>query len=151
MGDALAPLRAAGSEQAAREWLARGRVRATRQRLILAQLLVGDGTDRHVSAETLRAAAQAEGESVSLATVYNALRRFAAEGLLREIRMHSGRSMFDTRVDDHAHFVWIGSGQIEDVPGRTVSVRQIPPPPAGAQIAGVDVMIRLDGSPPRGS
>lgn len=150
MADALAPLAATGSVQAAREWLARGRVRATRQRLILARLLVGDGVDRHVSAEMLRVAAGAEGESVALATVYNALRRFAAEGLLREIRMHSGRSMFDTRVDDHAHFFWTGSGQIEDVPGRPVSVRRIPAPPPGAHIAGVDVMIRLDGAPPRG-
>ena len=37
-------------------WLARGGLRPTRQRLALADLLVGDGQDRHVTAEGLYAA-----------------------------------------------------------------------------------------------
>ncbi|MFW5880977.1 MAG: transcriptional repressor, partial [Roseicyclus sp.] len=45
-----------------RNWLKRGDLRPTRQRLTLAALLVGDGQDRHVTAETLYAASCATGE-----------------------------------------------------------------------------------------
>jgi hypothetical protein len=61
----------------ATDWLARGGLRPTRQRLALARLLVGDGQDRHVTAESLFALTGGAGEKVSLATVYNTLRAFA--------------------------------------------------------------------------
>ena len=51
------------------KWLSTGGVRPTRQRVALASLLVGDGKNRHVTAESLFAAAQDTGEQVSLATV----------------------------------------------------------------------------------
>jgi Fur family iron response transcriptional regulator len=57
-------------------WLASAGLRPTRQRVALASLLVGDGMDRHVTAESLFAAARSAGEAVSLATVYNTLRAF---------------------------------------------------------------------------
>jgi Fur family iron response transcriptional regulator len=53
------------------EWLKVGGLRPTRQRLALAELLVGDGMNRHVTAESLYALASEAGEKVSLATVYN--------------------------------------------------------------------------------
>ena len=52
------------------KWLAQADLRPTRQRLSLATLLVGDGQDRHVTAEGLHASSVAAGEKVSLATVY---------------------------------------------------------------------------------
>jgi Fur family iron response transcriptional regulator len=63
-------------EERGRDWLGRAGLRPTRQRLSLAALLVGDGADRHVTAESLFAAAEGVGEPVSLATVYNTLRAF---------------------------------------------------------------------------
>ncbi len=68
-------------------WLQGAGLRPTRQRLALATLMVGDGRDRHVTAESLHQAAQAAGEPVSLATVYNTLRAFCAAGLVSEIAM----------------------------------------------------------------
>ena len=62
-------------------WLAKGNLRPTRQRLALATLLVGDGENRHVTAESLYALCAASGEKVSLATVYNTLRAFARPSL----------------------------------------------------------------------
>ena len=35
------------------KWLAKGALRATQQRMILAQHLIGDGNNRHVTAESL--------------------------------------------------------------------------------------------------
>ena len=66
-------------------WLASGGLRPTRQRLALAALLVGDGEDRHVTAEGLYAAAAGTADKVSLATVYNTLRAFCSAGLMQEV------------------------------------------------------------------
>ncbi len=65
-------------------WLAGAGLRPTRQRVALATLLVGDGQNRHITAESLFAAAAAAGEKVSLATVYNTLRAFCEGGLVQE-------------------------------------------------------------------
>jgi Fur family iron response transcriptional regulator len=124
-------------------WLATGGLRPTRQRLSLAALLVGDGQDRHVTAESLYAAAQSTGETVSLATVYNTLGAFCEAGLLREITINGAKSYFDTRLDDHPHFFWEDNGELTDAPGEELEISRLPIPPAGAEISKVDVVIRL--------
>ncbi len=125
------------------EWLARGGLRPTRQRLALATLLVGDGEHRHVTAESLYAwAANAEAR-VSLATVYNTLRAFCAAGLMHEIVVDGSRSYFDTRLDDHPHFYWEDSQRLSDAPGDGVTIGALPEVPEGMDISRVDVVIRL--------
>lgn len=124
-------------------WLARGRLRPTRQRLALAQLLVGDGQDRHVTAEGLYALAAAAGEKVSLATVYNTLRAFCDAGLMNEVVVDGARSYFDTRIDDHPHFYWEDSHSLTDAPAEEISITRLPEAPAGMQVSRVDVVIRL--------
>jgi Fur family iron response transcriptional regulator len=126
-----------------RAWLARGGLRPTRQRAALAALLVGDGRDRHVTAEGLHGAARAAGEPVSLATVYNTLRAFCAAGLVREITVDGARSYFDTNMTDHPHFFWEDSATLSDAPAAELEIRRLPRPPAGAEVAAVDVVIRL--------
>src|SRR5215468_7667431 len=59
-------------------------LRPTRQRIVLAQLLFGQG-DRHLTAEMLHGEAERSGQKVSLATVYNTLNLFAKNGMLREL------------------------------------------------------------------
>lgn len=97
-------------------WLSRAGLRPTRQRLALAALLVGDGNDRHVTAESLYVAARDHGEKVSLATVYNTLRAFCDAGLMTEIFVDGSRSYFDTRLDDHPHFYWEDEAILTDAP-----------------------------------
>ena len=41
------------ANQRATKWLEEANLRPTRQRLCLAEVLVGDGQDKHVTAETL--------------------------------------------------------------------------------------------------
>ena len=125
------------------EWLMAAGLRPTRQRLALAALLVGDGEDRHVTAETLYAAVLAQGEKVSLATVYNTLRTFCDAGLMNEITVDAARSYFDTRVDDHPHFVWEDSQRLTDAPADQLEILRLPAAPPGSTIARVDVVIRL--------
>ncbi len=128
---------------AARRWLGRAGLRPTRQRLALGALLVGDGENRHVTAESLFSAARAAGEPVSLATVYNTLRAFCEAGLLSEITVDGSRSYFDTRIDDHPHFYWEDSHELTDAPTDRLRLQGLPEAPAGTTIARVDVVIRL--------
>ena len=124
-------------------WLASGGLRPTRQRLALAALLVGDGEDRHVTAEGLYAAAAGAAEKVSLATVYNTLRAFCDAGLMNEVVVDGSRSYFDTRLDDHPHFYWEDSGVLTDAPADELQIARLPAVPAGAEMSRVDVVIRL--------
>ncbi|MGL6210338.1 MAG: iron response transcriptional regulator IrrA [Paracoccaceae bacterium] len=124
-------------------WLGLGGLRPTRQRLALASLLVGDGENRHVTAEGLYALAQGAGEKVSLATVYNTLRAFCQAGLMNEVVVDGTRSYFDTRMDDHPHFYWEETHALTDAPADTLAITGLPDAPAGMQVSRVDVVIRL--------
>ena len=133
----------AGAEARAMGWLARGALRPTRQRVGLAVLLIGDGRDRHVTAESLHAAASRSEEPVSLATIYNTLRAFCDAGLMREITVDGARSYFDTNMTDHPHFFWEEDGRLTDAPASELEIRRLPRAPAGAEVSKVDVVIRL--------
>ena len=124
-------------------WLARGGLRPTRQRLVLASLLVGDGHDRHVTAESLFDASRDAGEKVSLATVYNTLRAFSEAGLVQEITVDGTKSYFDTRIDDHPHFYWEDTHALTDASAEELEIARLPEAPEGAEITKVDVVIRL--------
>ena len=117
-------------------------VRPTKQRLALARLALGRG-ERHFSAEDLFDEAQDLGVGVSLATVYNSLRQFTDVGLLQEIRIDGARVLYDTRTEEHPHFYWEDTGELVDAPNDSVVFAALPTPPAGAQIARVDVVVRL--------
>ena len=127
----------------ATDWLARGGLRPTRQRLALARLLVGDGQDRHVTAESLFALTGGVGEKVSLATVYNTLRAFCEAGLVNEVVVDGARSYFDTRIENHPHFYWEDTHALTDAPAEEVTIAALPAAPLGTEIARVDVVIRL--------
>jgi Fur family iron response transcriptional regulator len=125
------------------DWLKTGGLRPTRQRLVLASLLVGDGQNRHVTAESLFALSSDAGERVSLATVYNTLRAFCEAGLLNEVVVDGSKSYFDTRIDDHPHFYWEDSHTLTDAPADELEIASLPKAPAGMEVARVDVVIRL--------
>lgn len=129
--------------QRSADWLAGAGLRPTRQRMTLATLLVGDGQDRHVTAESLFDAASDTDEKVSLATVYNTLRAFCDAGLMREITVDGSKSYFDTNMTDHPHFYWEDSAKLTDAPADQLEIRHLPDAPDGAEIASVDVVIRL--------
>ena len=124
-------------------WLAKAGLRPTRQRVALATLLVGDGQDRHVTAESLFAASEGGIEKVSLATVYNTLRAFCEAGLMQEVTVDGNKSYFDTRMDDHPHYYWEDTGQLTDAPADQLEITSLPDVPMGTEISKVDVVIRL--------
>ncbi len=118
-------------------------MRPTKQRVALASLLIGDGQNRHVTAETLHAASTEAGEHVSLATVYNTLKAFCDVGLMMEVTVGGNKSYFDTRTDEHPHYYWEHDGSLSDAPADAVAFSKLPEAPEGAEIAKVDVVIRV--------
>lgn len=118
----------------ASHWLARVGLRPTRQRVTLAALLVGDGMNRHATAEGLFAAAAICDERVSLATVYNTLRAFCEAGLLREITVDGAKSYFDTDMCDHPHFYWEDTAELTDAPARRWISAGCPRPPVARRL-----------------
>ena len=124
-------------------WLGSVGLRPTRQRFALARLLVGDGQDRHVTAEGWYEAASGADARVSLATVYNTLRAFCDAGLMREITVDGSKSYFDTNMTDHPHFYWEDTATLTDAPSAELEIARLPALPAGSEIVSVDVVIRL--------
>lgn len=124
-------------------WLSKAGLRPTKQRIALAALLVGDGHDRHVTAESLFESAKGQGEAVSLATVYNTLRAFCDAGLMQEVLVDGSRSYFDTNTHDHPHFFWEDEGRLTDAPADQMRFTRLPDIPEGAELASVNVVLRL--------
>jgi Fur family iron response transcriptional regulator len=114
-------------------------LRPTRQRLALARLLYDRG-DRHVTAEQLHQSASAY---APVAYGYNTLHQFTTLGMLREVVVEPGRSYFDTNIGEHHHFFDEDTGELADIPGEQVELTRLPPPPVGAKISRVDVIVRL--------
>ena len=125
------------------QWLAKGGLRPTRQRVILARRLIGDGKNRHVTAESLFAVSNDHADKVSLATVYNTLRAFCDAGLMHEITVDGSKSYFDTNTSEHPHFFWEDTGELTDASTERMEITNLPSAPQDAEIASVDVVIRL--------
>lgn len=118
------------------------KLRPTRQRLALAQLLFGKG-HRHVTAEQLYDEAREAGVRVSVATIYNTLHQFTQAGLLRELVVESERSYFDTNTSHHYHFYDSGSGALTDIADELIAFEKLPRSPKGKRIDRIDVIVRM--------
>ncbi|MFK7732389.1 MAG: iron response transcriptional regulator IrrA [Pseudomonadales bacterium] len=117
-------------------------LRPTRQRLELLQLLCGNG-DRHVTPENLHLEARDNGIRVSLATVYNTLNLFTDKGVLRRLITECGVTWFDTNISDHHHFYNEVSGELTDFPAEVNMLPQLPEPPKGRSITGLNIVVSI--------
>ena len=127
-------------------WVSRAGLRPTKQRIKLAQILIGDGENKHITAEGLFDLVKKSNVSVSLATVYNTLKAFCDVGLINEVMVDGGKSYFDTRLDDHPHFFWEDTGEISDAPSENLEINNLPNAPHEYEITKVDVIIRVKRS-----
>jgi Fur family transcriptional regulator, iron response regulator len=116
-------------------------IRATAPRRQIAELLLA--APQHLSAEQLTEALRQRGLEVSKATVYNTLNLFAAHGLVRQLVVDGVRTCFDSNVQAHYHFQDEASGTLTDVALPEVQFSRLPEPPAGMEVAGLDLVIRL--------
>lgn len=125
-------------------WLNKVRLRPTKQRIFLANLLMGEGKHQHLTAEDLFEKAKQKNLKVSLATVYNTLHSFSDSGLLNRVIVDGNRCYFDTRLDNHSHFYWESTGKLTDAPGNFLEIKNLPKPPKNSKITNVDIIIRLE-------
>src|SRR5580693_4581812 len=116
-------------------------IRPTGQRVRIAALLLS--APQHLSAEQILDSLRASGARVSKATVYNTLNLFAERGLIRQLSVDGSRGWFDSNVDAHYHFHDMTTGALIDVPIPDVEFARLPALPAGMEMAGIDLVIRV--------
>ncbi len=136
-----APGRTTASREDVTRLLQAHGVTPTEQRLRVGELMFA--TAQHLSADQVLDGLRKSGARISKATVYNTLNLFAARGLLRQINIDSTRACFDSNTGLHYHFHDLDTGELTDVGIPEVEFRRLPDLPAGTELAGVDVVIRV--------
>jgi Fur family iron response transcriptional regulator len=106
-------------------------VQPSAQRLAIAEHVLH--TDRHPSADEVLAAVRRRLPTLSRATVYNTLNLFVQKGLLRQLVLAEGRTVFDPKTGRHHHFIDEATGRIHDVPWEALRVSHVD------RLAGLEV------------
>ena len=123
------------------ELLRRHGIHPTAQRVMIARLLFSQCT--HLSAEDVYRLVNADNRHVSKATVYNTLGLLADKGVIREVIADPSRIFYDPNTQPHHHFFDVDSGELTDISADQIHVSSLPALPPGAQLEGVDVIVRL--------
>ena len=122
-------------------------IQPSAQRLAVASYILD--TDEHPSAEEVLRRAKANLPMISRATVYNTLNLFVDKGLIRELVLAEGRSVFDCNLEQHHHFIDEATGAIHDIPWDAVRVSRVDRL-AGYEIKEYMVVLRGRRAPARG-
>jgi Fur family iron response transcriptional regulator len=128
---------------------ATGGIQSTPQRIEIAEIIFKK--KQHLSAEQLLERLRAKNSAVSKATVYNTLNLFAERGLVRECIVDPERRFYDSNTEAHHHFFVMDTGELVDIPDGEIRFADLPAFPAGGQIEGVEVLIKIrrnDGEKP---
>ena len=121
--------------------LEKNRIRATKQRRILAKLLFDKGK-RHISAENLFDEVKKDERKISMATIYNTLKQFTSLGLIREIVVDQNKSLYCNNNQSHYHLYIEDEGKVIDIPTKNINLN-IPSIPACLQLHNIDVIVRI--------
>ena len=116
-------------------------MRPTKQRLAIAAHLF-DGTDKHVSAESVYTNLQQSGIHLSIGTVYNSLRHFADAGLLRAVPGLGDHLTYDTNIGAHHHLLDVDTGEIIDIPAISQPVTSADLP-EGFELEAVEITYKV--------
>jgi Fe2+ or Zn2+ uptake regulation protein len=106
-------------------------IQPSAQRVAVATFVLA--TESHPSADQVWSTVQESFPMISRATVYNTLNLFVRKGLLRELVLAEGRSVFDPNLNPHHHFVDETTGAIYDLPWDSLKVSEV------ANLKGFDV------------
>ena len=125
-----------------KEKLRNAGLRPTKQRMIVADILL-NGFNRHFTAENLQDEINSSGNSMSIATVYNCLKKFKNCGLIKQVETSKDTAIFDTNTDYHHHFLNEETGELIDIENEEISLRKLPEIPQGYLNNGIEVIIKL--------
>lgn len=113
----------------------------THQRIEIAHALFSKMA--HLSADQVLAIVNERHAETSKATVYNTLKLFVENGLVREVIVDPSKVFFDPNTSPHHHFYDVETGEITDIDADRVTVSGLPDLPPGKIAAGMDVIIRV--------
>ena len=116
-------------------------IRPTPQRLRVADVLLASPV--HLTAEQILTSVRRSSGRVSKATVYNTLKLFVDEGLVRQIHLQPDRCVYDSTITAHHHFQVLDTGEMIDILPEQLEFVRMPTLPPGTEIAEVEVVIRL--------
>ena len=89
------------------------KLKLTPQRLAVYKYLMS--TSEHPSAEVIYKAIQEDFPTMSLATVYKALKTLVEVGLVQELNVGEGNFRYDGNADSHPHIQCVSCGSVDDL------------------------------------
>lgn len=95
------------------------KLKLTPQRLAVYKYLMS--TTEHPSAELIYKAIQPDYPTMSLATVYKALKTLVEVGLIQELNVGEGNFRYDGTIKPHPHVQCIECGKVDDLHSLDVS------------------------------
>jgi len=116
-------------------------VAPTSQRIEVADILLS--RPQHLSADQIIDQLNALGSRVSKATVYNTLKLFSKNGLIKELNVDPSRRYYDSTTHAHHHFYNVETGELTDIAEDRVSIMGLPKLPKGTERQSVEILIRI--------
>jgi Fur family iron response transcriptional regulator len=116
-------------------------VAPTSQRIEVADILLS--RPQHLSADQIIDQLNALGSRVSKATVYNTLKLFSKNGLIKELNVDPSRRYYDSTTHAHHHFYNIETGELTDIAEDRVSIMGLPKLPQGTERESVEILIKI--------
>ena len=110
--------------------------------MIIANILL-NGINRHFTAENLQNEINSSGNSMSIATIYNCLKKFRNCGLIKQVESSKETAIFDTNINQHHHFLDEETGELIDIENEEINLFKLPKIPKGYMNSGVEVLIKL--------
>jgi len=96
----------------------------------------------HLSADQILALVNSRFAEASKATVYNTLKLFVENKLIRELVVDPAKIVYDPNTEPHHHLYDVTTGRLTDIPAENVRVLGLPPLPEGTVADGVDIIVR---------
>ncbi len=137
------PAKIAGGFNCINDFLSEHGIKPTRQRVAIATHIFE--TEQHLSADTIleRVNDDATTTNVSKATVYNTLKLFVREGILKEVALDPQRILFDTNTHHHHHVLNLDNGDIRDIQPVSINLSEIEGLQQHHNISDVDLIIKV--------
>jgi Fur family iron response transcriptional regulator len=116
---------------------------STPQRIEIAEILLE--RPQHLSAEQIIDRLRATDSRVSKATVYNTLNLFCNRGLVGECVIDPERRFYDSTTEPHHHFYNLDTGELTDIPAKSIQFQDLPQFPGGGDMESIEVLIKVRG------
>jgi len=120
-------------------------LRPTKQRIKICKVLFNTEKTFHFTINELsKIISQKIEEKISLATIYNTVHAFKKEGYLKEIRINTDKSYFDTNTSHHHHFFDNTTKELTDLNNEDVEKIHINKSLPGKKISSIEILVRVE-------